>query len=247
MTKRLRDLAVWLNFPRLRGELHRSIDAGLRTLLDYQRLAMLAAALRATKDLSGDVIEFGTFQGGSSGVMLQQLDAAKILHVCDSFEGMPDVAPEDNFHQKGDFADTGADRVQNGLSRLGNNFEMHIGFFSKTIPEMAKNESLKFSFVHIDADLYESIVEALSFCYPRMLKGGIIIFDDYGAPTCLGAKRAIDEFFAGRVETIVQLSGDQHGCIVGGGDAFAKLISKFVVLKSIFGFRRNVSRQPEQM
>ena len=245
MTKRLRDLAVWLNFPRLRGELHRSINAGLRTLLDYQRLAMLAAALRATKDLSGDVIEFGTFQGGSSGVMLQQLDAAKTLHVCDSFEGMPDVAAEDNFHQKGDFADTGAERVRHGLSELGDNFEMHVGFFSKTIPEMEAKESLRFSFAHIDVDLYESVRDALEFCYPRMEKGGIIILDDYGAPTCVGGKKAADEFFESKVESIVTLSQPAHGCIVGGGDLLDRLIAVARFPKLLRGLRSQIFDRAE--
>lgn len=232
ISRRSRDLAVWISFPDLKGNLHRSRDAGLRTLLDYQRLAMLTAAVRLTKELPGDVIEFGTFQGGSAGILLQNLGSEKTLHVCDSFEGMPDVAPEDNFHRKGDFADTGSGRVRNGLSKLGENFEMHVGFFSETIPEMTKNESLKFSFSHIDADLYESVKESLEFSYPRMQTGGVIIFDDYGAPTCLGAKRAVDEFFEGRLETVVSLTGDQHGCFIGGGDLFEILYAEFPRLKN---------------
>jgi O-methyltransferase len=201
------------------------MDAGLVTLLDYQRLAMLSAAVRNTWKIPGDAIEFGTFQGGSAGVILQELDPSKKLHVCDSFEGMPDVSDNDNFHKKGDFRETGADRVRAGLSKLGNNFEMHVGFFSDTIPEMKSDDTLKFSFAHIDVDLYDSIHDCLEFCYPRMQPGGIIIFDDYGAPTCLGAKKAVDEFFASRVETVVPLSEPAYGCVIGGGDAFSELSS----------------------
>lgn len=240
MKQRFKDIAVWLNFPDLRGELHRSIAAGLQTLLDYQRLAMLTAAIRATKDVPGDVIEFGTFQGGSAGVLLQNLNGEKTLHVCDSFEGMPDVAPEDNFHQKGDFADTGAERVRNGLSKLGENFEMHVGFFTKTIPEMEKNESLRFSFAHIDVDLYESVRDALEFCYPRMATGGIVILDDYGAPTCLGAKQAADEFFASKIETVVTLSQPSHGCLVGGGNALDRLLAVSRFSKMAKGMKHQI-------
>lgn len=46
---------------------------GLEALLDYQRLGMLLAAVSHTSDIEGDVIEFGTFRGGSDGLMIQNL------------------------------------------------------------------------------------------------------------------------------------------------------------------------------
>jgi O-methyltransferase len=146
--------------------------------------------------------------------------------VCDSFEGMPETVAEDNFHAKGDFSDTGAEKVIKGLSRLNGNFQAHVGFFSDTIPKLAAEGPRKLSFAHIDADLYESVRDALEFCYPRMSPGGLIILDDYGAPTCAGAKHAADEFFSTRPETIVKLSHPAHGCVVGGGDAFDILIAR---------------------
>lgn len=231
--QKLNDIAVFSSFPHLRGNLQKAKAAGLETLLDYQRLAMLLAALRHTSNLEGDVIEFGAFRGGSAGVMIQNLKPDKILHVCDSFEGMPDVSIEDNFHQKGDFSGTSFDKVRNGLTALGSNFEMHRGFFDQTIPQLESRKSFKISFAHIDVDLYDSIVDCLSFCYPRMAKGGIIVFDDYGAPTCLGAKKAVDEFFEDKVETVVSLSQPANGCIIGGGDAFKQLISYFNSLANL--------------
>jgi O-methyltransferase len=224
MKQRFKDLAVWMDFPGLRANVHAVAKAGLRTLLDYQRLAMLTAAIEVTEDLPGDIIEFGTFQGGSAGVMLQRIRAAKTLHLCDSFEGMPEVSSADNFHQKGDFADTCAERVRSGLAKLGDNFQMHAGFFNKTIPEMEANDSLRFSFAHIDVDLYESVKDTLEFCYPRMVTEGIIILDDYGASTCLGAKKAADEFFSSKGEVLETLSQPAHGCIVGGGRLLDRLI-----------------------
>ena len=54
----------------------------------------------------------------------------------------------------------------------------------------------QFSFVHIDVDLYEPIKEALSFFYPRMRKGSIIVVDDYGSALFPGAKKAVQEFLS---------------------------------------------------
>lgn len=231
LARRTRDVICWWSFPQLRANLHTVIDLGLETLLDYQRLSMLLAALEETNAFDGDVIEFGTFRGGSAGVVLLNLGNGQTLHVCDSFEGMPETVAEDNFHKKGDFSHTGAGRVAYGLGKISGNFKMHKGFFRDTIPELVK-ENLTFSVAHIDADLYESVRESLEYCYPRMTTGGIVIFDDYGAPTCLGARKAIDEFFADKVEKIERLSGDQYGCVVGGGDVFSRLIGHFSLLSS---------------
>lgn len=223
LEQRIRDAAVWMSFPQLRGQLHNAKRAGLESLLDYQRLAMIVAAVRLTNAIEGDVIEFGTFRGGTAGVILQNLAPQKILHICDSFTGMPPVAAEDNYHQEGDFAKTGHAQVIRGLAELGTHFKAHVGFFSETIPEMEKKGPDTIAFAHIDADLYQSVLDALEFCYPRMVRGGVMILDDYAAPSCLGAKQAADEFFSGKSEHIVPLSQPSHGCLVGGGDLFATL------------------------
>jgi O-methyltransferase len=38
-------------------------------------------------------------------------------------------------------------------------------------------------------------LDALEFIWPRLVSGGFIVFDDYGFPTCPGAREAVDEFF----------------------------------------------------
>ena len=47
-------------------------------------------------------------------------------------------------------------------------------------------------------DLYEATQISLELLYGRVVKGGIIIFDDYGA--FAGANKAIDDFFSGKIE-----------------------------------------------
>lgn len=36
-----------------------------------------------------------------------------------------------------------------------------------------------------------------------MVSGGIIILDDYNAPSCPGAKLAVDEFVSNKVEKVI--------------------------------------------
>lgn len=52
----------------------------------------------------------------------------------------------------------------------------------------------KIKFLHLDVDIYDSYKNCLNFFHEKMIKGGIMVFDDYNANTCLGAKKAVDEF-----------------------------------------------------
>ncbi len=54
------------------------------------------------------------------------------------------------------------------------------------------------AWAHIDVDIYAAVRDCLEYLYPRMAPGGMIVLDDYGFPSCPGARRAVDEFFAGR-------------------------------------------------
>ena len=42
-----------------------------------------------------------------------------------------------------------------------------------------------------------------------MIPGGMIVFDDYGFPSCPGARRAVDEAFANRPEVPICLPTGQ--------------------------------------
>lgn len=74
------------------------------------------------------------------------------------------------------------------------NYEFVKGDINKTIPDYCKNnEHLKIALLHIDTDVYEPAVTILENMYDRVVKGGIIMFDDYG--TFPGETKAVDEFF----------------------------------------------------
>ena len=67
----------------------------------------------------------------------------------------------------------------------------------------------KISFAHIDVDIYRSTLDCCTFIYPRLSPGGFIICDDYGFPSCPGARTAIDEFFANKPEVPLVLPTGQ--------------------------------------
>ena len=56
----------------------------------------------------------------------------------------------------------------------------------------------RLAFAHIDVDLYRSVLDCIEFAYPRLVAGGLIVFDDYGFPSCARARQAVDQAFESR-------------------------------------------------
>jgi O-methyltransferase len=70
-----------------------------------------------------------------------------------------------------------------------------IKYFKGWVPTRFNEvEDQEFVFVHIDVDLYDPTYDCIKFFYPRLKSGGIIVFDDYGATTFLGAQKAVDDY-----------------------------------------------------
>ena len=66
-----------------------------------------------------------------------------------------------------------------------------------------------FCLAHIGVGLYEPTRDSLAFFYPRLERHGMIICDDYGSGAYPGARLALDEFFADRPETPIELPQTQ--------------------------------------
>ncbi len=164
------------------------------TKLWVQKIMSLLFYLKKTVDVSGAMAELGVYKGGTAKLMADVVPD-KPLYLFDTFGGMPQVKAID-IHKAGDFADTSVEEVS-GLLGTRTNAIFRKGFF----PETAKGlEDERFSFVHIDGDLYQSTLDSLVFFYPRMPKGGVMILDDYEWPDCPGVKQAMDEFLADKPE-----------------------------------------------
>jgi O-methyltransferase len=162
-----------------------------RSLVDPDRLLNLAQFMRTTINLAGDVAEIGVYRGGTAKLIAQMMPT-KIVHLFDTFEGMPEVDSKIDLHKKGDFSDTSLEAVKEYLSGI-NNVQYYKGLFPETSKPV---ENKKFCFVHIDVDIYTSVIDCCNFFYPRMTPAGIMIFDDYGFFTCPGAKKAVEDFFS---------------------------------------------------
>lgn len=141
-------------------------------------------------NLEGDVAECGVYKGGSARLLATIFPNKKIF-LFDSFEGMIENDILDKGHKKGDFKDTSLEQVKSYLSDKPN-----CAFFPGWIPSSASflNEE-KFCFVHLDLDLYQSTKASIEIFWPKIVSGGVMVFDDWEWENCPGVTQSITEYF----------------------------------------------------
>lgn len=139
----------------------------------------------------GYIFEAGIFRGGSLEILAKYNPGISIIAI-DSFEGVP-AATEHDYHQEGDFAGIDARSIIGFFSMVYPAVRIIKGFIPKVFDFF--DEHTRFSFSHVDLDMYDSVRHACDFIYPRTLTGGMILFDDYKVRSTPGATKAIDEFF----------------------------------------------------
>jgi hypothetical protein len=62
------------------------------------------------------------------------------------------------------------------------------------VPETLKPYGMdSIAFANLDMDLYQPMRDALAFILPRMVKGGVIVVDDYNDPDWPGVTKAVNE------------------------------------------------------
>lgn len=177
-------------------------------LRDGEAYSIYSAVLETAK-IKGAIAEVGVFKGGSAR-LISAAKADRELHLFDTFEGLPPVNREfDPDFREGTFKGS-LEEVQAVLSDQ-RNVRFHKGLFPASAAGL---EDLRFSFVHIDVDLYESTKSCLEWFYPRMVHGAMLISHDFADVE--GVKKAFREFFATRPEVLIELTGTQVTFIRSG-------------------------------
>lgn len=164
-----------------------------RTLVDPVRCFLLYKLALQCRKIGGDVAEVGVYRGGTARLLAEAFgQTKKTIHLFDTFSGMPPADPKKDWHRRGDFDDTSLTSVRSFLMDYSS-VRLHAGLFPQTAASLETGST--FSFVHVDVDIYQSVLDSCCFFYPRLERGGVMVFDDYGFLTCPGAKLAVDEFF----------------------------------------------------
>ncbi len=166
---------------------------GVFYLSDYENLVQ---AIYATRYLKGDYVEIGVFKGKSAIVALEFMRAAGIRRKSYFFDLFTGFTQESSLNSSDALfykthTETSLNFVQKLLKPYSNKIVKKIDIITDNIPKEIKTIAL----VNLDVDIYEAVAAALKKIDPLLVKGGIIICEDYGhTPLLVGAMVAVDEF-----------------------------------------------------
>jgi len=173
-----------------------------------------------THSLGGDVAECGVHRGASMipiAIYLRQNGISKTVYGFDSFQGLDQSinydlglrGAENADKVLGAFSNTSVRLVLKKAERLGvDSIKIVPGYFEDSFPQFPKN--VQFCFVHLDVNLYSSYKQCMEFFYPRMVKGGVILLDEYNDPPWPGCNQALDEFLADKPEKLQEAVSENY-------------------------------------
>lgn len=216
---RLRTLAEHLGGRRSQGispTAERVVAANL-TYLDRPKIMLLEDCVREVqrKRVRGDFLEMGVALGGSGIVLATQMKRGRRFHGYDVFAMIPPPSDADPaaVHERyrtiaeGHSEGIGGDVYYGYLDNLyemvlasfarfgqpvdGERVQLHRGLFEETL-----HPAGPVALAHVDCDWYEPVRLCIERVWPRVSRGGTMVFDDYTEYG--GCTRAVDEFVASR-------------------------------------------------
>jgi hypothetical protein len=156
----------------------------------------------ARNKLPGDFVECGCFLGGAGifmALLRQHLGMAdRTIWLLDTFEGFPHGQQDSLVGQD---QTIGSVRFENFRAEVEDNFahsvpdcgDVHFieGPVEQTLPGV---DIRVIALLRLDTDFHASTRAEFEHLYTRLVRGGVLIVDDYGIFE--GARRATDEYFA---------------------------------------------------
>jgi O-methyltransferase len=176
--------------PAYRMSLARKYRLGLSMFLNKLRiptgtsykahLAMALKILETPPEIEGDIVECGTWKGGSAAnLSLVCRITGRKLKIFDSFEGLPEGPASDRqkpFYKKGEYYGA-LDEVQANIRRYGaiECCEFVPGWFENTLPQLNTPVLLAF----LDVDLESSLEACVRCIWPNLAEKGYVFIDEY--------------------------------------------------------------------
>jgi hypothetical protein len=167
-------------------------------------------------DLPGEVLEFGVFKGASLlrlatyREILESPYSRKIIGF-DMFGEFPKTGNQESVEYAKNFEKISGkgipmEELEKSFTLKGfDNIQMIAGDILKTLPDyLQQNQQLKIALLHIDVDVYEPAKSVLEQLYEHVVRGGLIVLDDYGRVP--GETKAVDEFFINQRVAIKKFS-----------------------------------------
>lgn len=165
--------------------------------VDENELVVILMEAARTNTLAGDVVEFGCYVGTTSLYLARLLEPQVArLYVYDSFEGLPektswDASPAGEQFQKGALSATKKQLITH-FKKAGLPLPVIKKAWFYELAAADVPDKIRFAF--LDGDYYESVRDPLRLIEDRLVKGAVVVVDDYANESLPGAARAVDEW-----------------------------------------------------
>jgi Macrocin-O-methyltransferase (TylF) len=142
-------------------------------------LAMALKILEMPPEILGDIVECGTWKGGTAAnLSLVCKIVGRKLVICDSFKGLPEGKIGDRMaggYSKGDYAGS-LGEVKRNIEQYGSIqcCEFLEGWFNDTLPNLKRSIVLAF----VDVDLEDSLDTCIRYIWSKLTDNGYIFIDE---------------------------------------------------------------------
>ena len=204
--------------PWLHDEEFRAVYAQVQnyTLVDQYRCYELWQLVAEVASLpSGALIEVGAWRGGSGALLAKKAMLCGLgekVYICDTFTGVVKAGAKDSTYRGGEHADTSVAIAQEALQAVGaDNGVVLKGMFPEETASQVTDST--FRLCHIDVDVYQSAKDTLEWVWPKLVAGGVVVFDDYGFRSCDGVTSLVDAE-RGKDDRVVLHNLNGHAVII---------------------------------
>jgi len=185
-----------------KGILERA-KARAKSMISDEQLFDLIQYIKMVKDVPGDVVEFGSYMGGSGAVLVEAVKhytgGKKKVLLFDTFAGIPKSKYGLDHHWNSSFANNSYKEVSKAVSDCPN-----VTVIQGNIMETHKKATGEISFGYLASDTLESGEALLNFMWPKLSPGGIVCVCDYGSyPNCVPLTMYTDKWLEGRKDALV--------------------------------------------
>jgi len=184
-------------------EIQEKARARAISMIGDDQLFDLMQFIRATAEVPGDVVEFGSLHGGSGAILVESVNhyanGKKPVWLFDTFAGIPKSRYGLDHRWNGAFSNNSYSDVSNAFKDCPN-----VKVVQGNICETYKQVKNPISFGYLASDTMETGELLLNFMWEKLSPGGIICVCDYGSyPNCIPLTVMTDIFLENKKNAIV--------------------------------------------
>lgn len=205
------------DFSEAQVRIFRNVEPYTMLSPEWIRACSDATAYIAQHNVEGEVVECGTWKGGSSMAVALSLlahnERERNFYIFDTFAGMSEPTEADITHagvsaksimeqeqHRSEIPDTSRfcfspiDETQRNLLGTGYPEERIHLIKGRTEETIQKNAPPRIALLLLDTSWYQSTKHQLIHLFPRLVENGILIMSSYGH--WQGTRRAVDEYIS---------------------------------------------------